>query len=260
MPVRNGTIPRVNLDVTFELYTLKNKDTAQILSIDNITSITKLNFNKNVPIRFVIHGFLEYNGKLKRIINDAYLSKAKVNANLIVVNWEKLSQSINYIVVSNRVKSIGVQVAAMIDYMVNNHLVFINHITLIGFSLGAHVAGIAGKHVKSGKLSKIIGLDPAGPLFSVDKPHERLDSEDAKYVEVIHTNGAFLGMHYPIGTVDFYPNNGLKQPSCSWDLTGKCSHWCAFKYFAESIYSPTKFYGYPCASFDYMKKGNCKGA
>ncbi|XP_055307103.1 lipase member H-A-like, partial [Sitodiplosis mosellana] len=108
--------------------------------------------------------------------------------------------------------------------------------------------------------SKIVGLDPAGPLFALDKPHERLHREDAKYVEVIHTNGALLGMYNPIGTADFYPNGGFRQPGCSNDLTGKWSHWRSVKYFAESIYSSIRFYGYPCASFDYMKKGNCTGA
>lgn len=51
----------------------------------------------------------------------------------------------------------------------------------------------AGKFLKSGKLPKITGLDPAGPLFDWDKPESRLDKNDAKYVEIIHTNGAFLG-------------------------------------------------------------------
>lgn len=32
----------------------------------------------------------------------------------------------------------------------------------------------------SGKLPKIVGLDPAGPLFAMDKPNQRLDKYDAK--------------------------------------------------------------------------------
>ncbi|XP_055300053.1 inactive pancreatic lipase-related protein 1-like [Sitodiplosis mosellana] len=274
VPTRNGLITRVNLaeamaqvepyfsveqDVTFELYTLKNKITPQILLMDNVTSITASNFNRNVPTRIYVHGFLEYGGNMKKIFNDAFLSKAKVDVNLIYVNWEKSSQTINYIAARNRVESIGAHVAAMIDYMAYHDLVSINDISLIGFSLGAHIAGIAGKHVQTGKLPKIIGLDPAGPLFSLNKPNERLDRLDAKYVEIIHTNGAFLGMHYPIGTVSFYPNHGLKQTGCLWDPTGTCSHLRAFKYFAESIYSTVSFYAYPCASFEDMKKGNCKG-
>lgn len=80
-----------------------------------------------------------------------------------------------------------------------------------------------------------------------------------RYVEIINTNGAFLGFYNPVGTVNFYPNNGLKQTGCTWDPTGTCSHLRAFKYFAESIYSTVSFYAYPCETFDDMKKGNCKG-
>lgn len=72
----------------------------------------------------------------------AFLSKAKANVNLIAVNWEKSSQTLNYIAARNRVEPIGAHVAALIDFMVNNNLVSINDINLIGFSLGAHIAGI----------------------------------------------------------------------------------------------------------------------
>ncbi|XP_055308035.1 lipase member H-like, partial [Sitodiplosis mosellana] len=228
--------------------------------MDNITSITKSNFNKNVPTRFISHGFLEYNGGTRRVINDAYLSKAKIDANMIAVNWEKLSQTFNYIAVRNRVKPVGIQIAAMIDFMVKNHLVSIDDITLIGYSLGAHVVGMAGKHVKTGKLPKIVGLDPAGPLFALENPNERLDREDAKYVEVIHTNGNLFGMDYPIGTANFYPNYGLTQPGCPVGSTDKCSHTRSVQYFAESIYSSVPFYGFPCASLEDLDKGKCEGA
>lgn len=57
-------------------------------------------------------------------------------------------------------------------------------------------------------------------------------------------------MHEPIGTVSFYPNKGKNQLGCKWDLTGTCSHLRAFKYFAESIYAPVTFWGYPCETFE----------
>ncbi|XP_031622980.1 uncharacterized protein LOC116340565 [Contarinia nasturtii] len=273
VPTYDGKVTRVNIteamtqvqtffdaeqEVTFELFTLKNANKLQILSLNNITSITASNFNKKVPTRFFIHGWQE-RLSLKKVFAEAYFMQAKVDVNLIYVNWEKSSQTINYIAARNRVEPIGAYVATMIDFLVNNEFASINDINVIGFSLGAHAAGIAGKYVQSGKLPKIVGLDPAGPLFSLDKPNERLDRFDAKYVEVIHTNGAFLGFYNQIGTVSFYPNQGRTQVGCPLDITGVCSHLRAYKYFAESIYSPVSFYGYPCKSMEDMKKGDCKG-
>lgn len=52
---------------------------------------------------------------------------------------------------------------------------------------------------------------------------------------------------------------GKNQSGCRWDLTGTCSHLRAFKYFAESIYAPVTFWGYPCESYEDMEKINCKG-
>lgn len=63
--------------------------------------------------------------------------------------------------------------------------------------------------MRAGKLPKIIGLDPAAVLFSIDKPNERLNSDDATYVETIQTSK--LGFFDPIGKVSFYPNGGTIQ-------------------------------------------------
>lgn len=62
--------------------------------------------------------------------------------NLIAVNWDKSSQTLNYIAARNRVEPIGAHLAAMIDFLVKNEQVSINDISVIGFSLGAHIAGI----------------------------------------------------------------------------------------------------------------------
>ena len=64
-----------------------------------------------------------------------------------------------------------------------------------------------------------LGLDPAGPGFSVDDTSTRLDKSDAVFVDVIHTDVgralSNLGMVEPIGHVDFYPNGrSYRQPGC----------------------------------------------
>lgn len=58
------------------------------------------------------------------------------------------------------------------------------------------------------RIIKITGLDPAGPLFTVDDVANRLGSGDAEYVEIIHTDTVALGIGDPIGHADFYPNGG----------------------------------------------------
>lgn len=60
----------------------------------------------------------------------------------------------------------------------------------IGFSLGAHVSGFAGSELPG--LKRITGLDPAGPLFESQHIKARLDSGDANFVDVIHSNGENL--------------------------------------------------------------------
>lgn len=126
-----------------------------------------------------------------------------------------------------------------------------------GHSLGAHVVGIAGKHVQSGTLPKIIGLDPANPLFNYREPATRIAVGDALSVETIHTNAGTLGFSAPLGDATFYPNGGRSQPGCGLDLAGTCAHSRAHEMYCESINTPVHFYSYPCTSYDEIRRGRC---
>lgn len=88
--------------------------------------------------------------------------------------------------------------------------------------------------MKRGKLNTIIGLDPAGPLFDVREPEERIAVGDAEYVECIHTNGGILGVGFGIGAnicdADFFPNGGSTQPGC-------LSNYCNKKIQPSSFYN-----------------------
>lgn len=111
--------------------------------------------------------------------------------------------------------------------------------------------------MKTGKLPKIVALDPALPLFGSSKAHERLDAADAEYVEVIHTNAGYLGFRRPLGHVSFYPNGGTAQPGCGWDLFSLCAHSRAYLYYIESIHSDVQFYAYKCESSEQLRQEQC---
>uniref|UniRef100_A0A8K9XNU6 Lipase, hepatic a n=1 Tax=Oncorhynchus mykiss TaxID=8022 RepID=A0A8K9XNU6_ONCMY len=109
---------------------------------------------------------------------------------------------------------------------------------LIGYSLGAHISGFAGSYLGGpGKIGRITGLDPAGPLFE-----ERM--------------GLSVVIKQPVAHVDFYPNGGDFQPGChpfqslmehialhginGFEQTVKCAHERSVYLFIDSLLNKDK--------------------
>ncbi|XP_063703705.1 pancreatic lipase-related protein 2-like [Culicoides brevitarsis] len=220
---------------------------------------------KNEEIRFIIHGFLNGgNGEMPQTVKNAFMKLAKP-VNSVIVDWSKgsgtwLSNYFVCLITSRVVPMVGEAVGEFIVDLIRTQTVKIGDVNVIGHSLGAQIAGFAGKYLsfRGLKLPVIVGLDPALPGFKNSK--EKLSSSDADYVEVIHTNSGELGFRVPMGTADFYPNfhKGLsRMPGC---VTASCSHAMSFKYFAASVLDPNAFKAYKCESYDELKKaGKCNG-
>ncbi|XP_034665223.1 pancreatic triacylglycerol lipase-like [Drosophila subobscura] len=217
--------------VTFYLYTSSNPTKGQKISATS-KSIDNSNFNAGNPTRFVIHGWTQsYTAGMNKQIRAAWLGQGDYN--VIVVDWAR-ARSIDYATSVMAVSATGKKVANMINFLNSNYGMSLNDLYVIGHSLGAHVAGYAGKNT-NGQVYTIIGLDPALPLFSYNSPNKRLNSNDAWYVESIQTNGGQLGFLKPIGKGAFYPNGGKSQPGCFMDVTGACSHGRSTTYYAEAV-------------------------
>lgn len=90
----------------------------------------------------------------QKLLFSAYLSVSDFN--VISVDWALLSKK-PYPVARLLVGNLGEKIANMVDFLVGLG-VSLRDIHLIGHSLGAHVAGIAGQKVTSGKLPRITGL------------------------------------------------------------------------------------------------------
>ncbi|CAH2101478.1 unnamed protein product [Euphydryas editha] len=138
---------------------------------------------------------------------------------------------------------------------------------LIGHSLGAQAAGVAGSSIKSGRVSRITGLDPALPLFNKLPLEQRLDPSDAEFVDAIHTDAGIFGFPEQVGHVDFYPNGGISpQPGCELEVVIPqqqilpkffCSHWRSYMFYSESVLRPASFVSSRCESWREFSRGYC---
>ncbi|ALC45598.1 CG17191, partial [Drosophila busckii] len=218
--------------VSFYLYTKSNPTEGKELKAKD-ASISGSHFNRAHPTRFVIHGWTQsHSDPMNREITKAWLSRGDFN--IIIVDWSR-ARSIDYASSVVAVPGAGAKVGEMIKFLNERHGMSLDTLYVIGHSLGAHVSGYAAKTVGEGRIHTVIGLDPALPLFSYDKPNKRLNSNDGHYVESIQTNGGKLGFLKPIGKGAFYPNGGKKQPGCGVDATGGCSHSRSVTYYAEAV-------------------------
>ena len=139
----------------------------------------------------------------------------------------------------------------------------LSSIHIIGFSLGAHVAGLTGKLVRTklnSTLGRITALDPARPCFA--RPEYRLDKRDAQFVQVIHSSTGVLGIAEPVGHADVYLNGvSGKHPECSGrSISLECDHAQAWKLYSASAMDDKSLLGRRCASWDELLRDACSGS
>lgn len=74
---------------------------------------------------------------------------------MICVDWEKGALLPNYVKAAANTRLVGKQLALLIKGLVENNGLSLRNLHLIGFSLGAHIAGFAGAEL--GNVSRITG-------------------------------------------------------------------------------------------------------
>lgn len=217
---RNGSHIDKNINNTDELLPYIQKDNNLVIYITGYTS----NIDSN---------------NVKLIIN-AYLNNTQDN--ILALDYRDITQHL-YPISVLAINKLGTIVANALNTLIDGD-VNEKKIHLIGHSLGAHVAGKIGRKTKF-KIPRITALDPAGPLFHAFS--SRLNSFDANFVDVIHTDSYILGLSKQVGHVDFYPNNGRRpQPGCPLISTlffNTCSHSRAIEFYAESVIDNNAFIG-----------------
>nr|XP_030113760.2 lipoprotein lipase isoform X2 [Taeniopygia guttata] len=242
-----------------------------------VNSLARCNFNHTSKTFVVIHGWTVtgmYESWVPKLVDALY--KREPDSNVIVVDWLVRAQE-HYPVSAAYTRLVGKDVATFIDWMEEEFNYPLNKLHLLGYSLGAHAAGIAGNLTKK-KVNRITGLDPAGPTFEYADEVTRLSPDDAEFVDVLHTytRGSpdrSIGIQKPVGHIDIYPNGGGFQPGCNLgealrliaekglgdvDQLVKCSHERSIHLFIDSLLNEEKpSMAYRCNTKEAFEKGLC---
>uniref|UniRef100_A0A8C7CCF7 triacylglycerol lipase n=1 Tax=Oncorhynchus kisutch TaxID=8019 RepID=A0A8C7CCF7_ONCKI len=240
----------------------------------NPESLKECTFNSTSKTFLVIHGWTVsglFESWVAKLVSALY--EREQDANVIVVDWLHTAQN-HYPVAAQDTKMVGQEIAHFIDWLEEATNIPLDNLHLIGYSLGAHVAGFAGSHA-SNKVGRITGLDPAGPDFEGEHAHHRLSPDDAHFVDVLHTFtrgslGFSIGIQQP---VDIYPNGGSFQPGCNLQSTletiskyglfaitdiPRCSHERSIHLFIDSLVNEQEAsMAYRCGSNDMFDRGMC---
>lgn len=122
-----------------------------------MTMITQELFIKNVPIIVLIHGFTGHKDFTSNIeIRSAYFNYGEYN--IISIDYQPLALEPCYIQAVQNSPVVAHCTAELLNYLVyDQRICKLNDIHVIGFSLGAQIAGMISNYI-NGKLERITGI------------------------------------------------------------------------------------------------------
>ncbi|KAG8456844.1 hypothetical protein GDO86_002578 [Hymenochirus boettgeri] len=269
----NDFASATNPNIRFNAHFSKHEDGCYLIPGQD-DCLGTCNYNTTAKTFIVIHGWTMsglFENWLHNLVNA--LQEREQNSNVIVVDWMNLAHQL-YPDAVNNTRAVGKDTAILMDWLKEKANLSLENVHLIGYSLGAHVAGYAGNYV-NGTIGRITGLDPAGPMFEGVEAHKRLSPDDADFVDVLHTYtrealGVSIGIQMPIGHIDVYPNGGDFQPGCGLsDVLGaiaygsigdavRCEHERSVHLFVDSLINKDKeSFAFQCTDSGRFKKGIC---
>ncbi|KAJ9581263.1 hypothetical protein L9F63_023560, partial [Diploptera punctata] len=235
--------------IQFYLYTRDTQQNPQLLDSLDALSLWQSRFNAAHKTKVIIHGF----GGGRHLspstdLRDAYFKHGDYN--IVIVDYSTLVKEPCLSQVNWAPRFGAKCIAQFVEYLANHPRgVPPDSLHLIGYSVGAHIAGLVANYLNKGKLGRITGLDPTILFYMGNNRSRDLDPTDAHFIDVIHTGAGILGQWGPNGHADFYVNGGTSQPGCAQNSIFKtlsCDHTKVTPYFIESINSKIGFWAVPC--------------
>ncbi|CAG4943610.1 unnamed protein product [Parnassius apollo] len=232
------------------LFTRLKPTSSQTLVMDDVDTITSSNYNPNVPTIVVAHGWLgNRHTNLNSVISNAFLENG--DNNVIILDWSQVAMS-GYFSAIAKIPEVGQNLGKFLSFLNKVTRASFDSMHLVGFSLGSHVVGNAGRELNE-RIARITGLDLISPIWYLN--NNRLNKNDGIYVEVIHTNGVDSTVNMAIGDADFYPNGERSQPGCS---STSCNHNRSWELFAATV-TDNHLAGRECYSIQMISSNTCQG-
>ncbi|XP_039284253.1 pancreatic triacylglycerol lipase isoform X1 [Nilaparvata lugens] len=149
-----------DFEVEFYLFT-SDPHTYEELITGNISSVTNSSFDFAKETKILVHGWLSsaFSDFSYEMLSAILQNK---NCNVIIVEWPSVAL---YTVARKRVNKVASELSRFLDFLIDEVHVNVSTVHVLGHSLGAHVAGIAGGQMNSTKLPRITGRSPMMDYF-----------------------------------------------------------------------------------------------
>ncbi|XP_011699621.1 PREDICTED: phospholipase A1-like, partial [Wasmannia auropunctata] len=217
-------------------------------------------FDRSKPVFFMVHGFIANSSS--HHFSELASVLIKRGYTVFSLDWadascyndpgsKSLLEPIYYLFAIRNAHKISDYLTRYIKEVIDICHVSLKNMIFMGHSLGAHIAGFAGKSfqkLRYGIFPLLFGSDPAAPiLFALKSCENRFCKSDAERTIVIHVS--ILGIQKSLGHLDLWPNNGINQPACGDKITGvtntSCTHNIGLLYLRSTLLDDCVFDSVP---------------
>lgn len=109
----------------------------------DLTSVLQSPFNRDKPLRVLIHGWTEGSTSDIKVETSRELL-VHYDFNILFIDWSEGANTITYLQARNRVQPVGEFLASYLDFLHENALIDFNRVAITGFSLGGEHSRILG--------------------------------------------------------------------------------------------------------------------
>lgn len=139
-------------------YFRDNPESPQDIFLYDSESVERAQYDKSLPLTVIVHGWFgsSSTGSAKTIKSSFFHNNNKRSSNVLVLDWSGLAKDESYTSAPAKVPYVGQKLSEFLNWLLNITSGRWEKIHLIGYDLGAHVVGHAGR-MTGGNIGRITG-------------------------------------------------------------------------------------------------------